>query len=296
MLVFGRQCRRLLNTTTNQRLKALKDIRDMSSAPLLDCKKALDETGTVGGALEWLRAKGMATRAKQGRVASDGALASAVDSANRLGVLVELCSETDFVSRLDDFQRLASQTAEAALGVAAESVRVDDVDAGSGVHVNVDDVLAVSIDGGETTLEQSLGSLMYKTGEKLELRRAAAIRAAADGNSAIGHYVHNGAKHATLVRVDEANADDDAKVLRSLAVQITGFTPRWIDRTRVPDEQRVDIEQAEADADMSPFLAEQPFVMHDANTSHTVADVLGQRTPPLQVNSFIRWSLGDGQE
>ena len=93
----------------------VKELREQSGAGMMDCKKALNETnGDMEAAVDWLRTKGLAAAAKKsGRVASEGLVAIAVDGVN--GALVELNSETDFVSRNDEFQGFASSLAKLAL-------------------------------------------------------------------------------------------------------------------------------------------------------------------------------------
>ena len=88
--------------------KLVKDLRDKTGAGMMDCKKALNETdGNVDKALEWLRKKGIASAEKKsGRVAAEGSIGSYIHTGSRVGVLLELNCETDFVARGDIFQSL----------------------------------------------------------------------------------------------------------------------------------------------------------------------------------------------
>ena len=88
--------------------KLVKDLRDKTGAGMMDCKKALNETnGNVEKALEWLRKKGIASAEKKsGRVAAEGSIGSYIHTGSRVGVLLELNCETDFVARGDIFQSL----------------------------------------------------------------------------------------------------------------------------------------------------------------------------------------------
>ena len=88
--------------------KLVKDLRDKTGAGMMDCKKALNETdGNVEKALEWLRKKGIASAEKKsGRVAAEGAIGSYIHTGSRVGVLLDLNCETDFVARGDIFQSL----------------------------------------------------------------------------------------------------------------------------------------------------------------------------------------------
>ena len=88
--------------------KLVKDLRDKTGAGMMDCKKALNETeGNLDKALEWLRKKGIASAEKKsGRVAAEGSIGSYIHTGSRVGVLLELNCETDFVARGDIFQSL----------------------------------------------------------------------------------------------------------------------------------------------------------------------------------------------
>lgn len=91
----------------------VKELRERTSAGMLDCKKALEETkGNFEKAIEWLRAKGLSKAAKAaGRVAAEGSVAAYIHAGGRIGVLVEVNSETDFVARNEEFQRFVSDVA-----------------------------------------------------------------------------------------------------------------------------------------------------------------------------------------
>jgi len=91
----------------------VKDLREKTSAGMMDCKKALQETdGNFDKAVEWLRVKGLSKAAKKaGRVAAEGAVASYIHAGGRIGVLVEVNSETDFVARNEEFQKFVNDIA-----------------------------------------------------------------------------------------------------------------------------------------------------------------------------------------
>ncbi len=110
--------------------KLVKDLRDQTGAGMMDCKKALNETdGNVEKALEWLRKKGIASAEKKsGRIATEGSIGSYIHTGSRVGVLLELNCETDFVARGDIFQSLLK---DVSMQVAAcpnvEYVSIDDI-------------------------------------------------------------------------------------------------------------------------------------------------------------------------
>ncbi len=109
----------------------VKRLREQTGAGIMDCKRALEESnGDVEHALAWLREKGLATAAKKaGRVAREGVIASYIHHGARLGVLLELNCETDFVARTEDFQRLARELAMQVAGLSPSWVSRDDVPA-----------------------------------------------------------------------------------------------------------------------------------------------------------------------
>ena len=109
----------------------VKELRDRTGAGFMDCKKALAETGgDVDAAIEYLKEKGQAKAAgKAGREARDGLIASYIHAGGKLGVLIEVNSETDFVARNEDFQKLVNDIAMQVAGLAPEYVTVDAIPA-----------------------------------------------------------------------------------------------------------------------------------------------------------------------
>jgi elongation factor Ts len=109
----------------------VKRLREQTGAGIMDCKRALEESaGDIDKALAWLREKGLSTAAKKaGRAAREGVIASYIHHGARLGVLLELNCETDFVARTDDFQQLARELAMQVAGLAPSWVSRGDVPA-----------------------------------------------------------------------------------------------------------------------------------------------------------------------
>jgi elongation factor Ts len=109
----------------------VKDLRDRTGAGFMDCKKALTETdGDMDAAIAWLKEKGVAKAAgKAGREARDGLVASYIHAGGKLGVLIEVNSETDFVARNEDFQKLVSDIAMQVAGLAPKYVTIEDIPA-----------------------------------------------------------------------------------------------------------------------------------------------------------------------
>ncbi len=120
-----------MTQTTMIKPQDVKQLRDQTGAGIMDCKRALEESaGDVDKAVAWLRAKGLSTAAKKaGREAREGVVTSYIHHGGRLGVLLELNCETDFVARTDDFQQLARELAMQVAGLGPLYVSRDDVPA-----------------------------------------------------------------------------------------------------------------------------------------------------------------------
>ena len=120
-----------MTQTTMIKPEDVKSLRDQTGAGIMDCKRALEESeGDVDKAVAWLRAKGLSAAAKKaGREAREGVITSYIHHGDRLGVLLELNCETDFVARTDDFQQLARELAIQVAGFEALYVSRDDVPA-----------------------------------------------------------------------------------------------------------------------------------------------------------------------
>jgi elongation factor Ts len=118
-----------MTQTTSIKPQDVKELREQTGAGIMDCKRALEESGgDVEKAVAWLRAKGLSTAAKKaGREAREGIVASYIHHGARLGVLLELNCETDFVARTDDFQQLARELAMQVAGLGPVYVSRDDV-------------------------------------------------------------------------------------------------------------------------------------------------------------------------
>jgi len=151
--------------------KLVKELRDKTSAGMMDCKKALNETGgDIEAAIDWLRKKGIAKADKKsGRVAAEGLVAVATSGTS--GVLVEVNSETDFVARNEGFQEAVAKVASAALGVdSTEALREADIEG--------------------KTVTTFLTDLVAKIGENMSLRRMSKLTVS---SGVVEGYIHNAA-------------------------------------------------------------------------------------------------------
>jgi len=265
----------------------VKELRERSGAGMMECKKALVETGgDIEAAIEHLRKSGLAKADKKaGRVAAEGAIVHAADADG--AVLVEINCETDFVAKDENFVAFAEQVARQAL--TAESVEA---------------LREADLDGGDT-VEARRQQLVAKLGENIQVRRFEKV--ATDGG-VIGGYIHGG-RIGVLVALDGGSEE----LARDIAMHIAALNPRFIDAEQVPAdvlEKEKDILRAQAEESGKPaeiiekmitgrlnkHLAEitlvgQPFVK---DTDQTVGKLL--KAAGAKVRSFVRLEVGEGIE
>lgn len=268
----------------------VKELRETTGAGMMDAKKALTETdGDMQAAVDWLRTKGLAKAAKKsGRTAAEGLVGVAVDGGK--GVAVEVNSETDFVAKNADFQKLVSSFTAAAL-------KVSDIDALKAAEVNGKPV--------ETALNEAIAVI----GENMTLRRMAVL----EGDVVVS-YVHNAAadnlgKIGVLVALKGA----DNGIGRQIAMHVAATNPASLseadlDPALVEREKTVLSEQARESGKpeaviekmivgrMAKFFEEvtllgQKFVI---NPDLTVAEAA--KEAGVEVLGFVRMSVGEGIE
>jgi elongation factor Ts len=268
----------------------VKELRERTGAGMMDCKKALEETGgDMEAAIDLLRSRGTAKAAKRaGKEATEGAIGLHIDRSSGVGALVEVACETDFVARTDDFQALASELAE---HVAVEATATDGSAAG-------DALLKQKFQGGDRTVEEKITEVSAKTGERIVVRRYARFDA---GDGAVAGYVHLTGKIGVLV---ELAGSSDADTARDVAMHIAATRPlaetpaELVERERavyleqVRNEGKPENIQAKiVEGKLKKFykeqsLLEQPFVK---DPDRTVKDLLGGGT----VRRFVRYELGE---
>jgi elongation factor Ts len=255
----------------------VKELRERTGLPMMECKKALTETeGDINKAEELLRIKSGAKASKAaGRIAADGVIGSFLAADGKLGALVELNSETDFVAKNDDFVAFASSLAEVVAGR----------DPGS-------------------QEEEKRQALVQKLGENLTIRRFKRMQA--KGKLAL--YVHAGAKIGVLV--DYEGADEVGK---DVAMHIAFAKPRHLSKAEVPQDvvqQERKIQEARAKESGKPaeiaakmvegavnkFLGEitllgQPFIKDD---KQSVEKMLAAKK--ARVNAYAFFVVGEGIE
>ena len=267
----------------------VKELRERTGAGMMECKKALVETGgDMEIAVEHLRKSGLAQADKKAsRVAAEGKIALSVSEDGKQAVLVEVNCETDFVAKDGNFQAFTNT-------VAVNALSEDPAD--------VEALMNTSIDG--ETIEHARQSLVSKIGENIQVRRF--VRASTDGT--LGAYVHGG-KIGVLVDL----AGGDETLARDLAMHVAALNPEFVSDQDVPEDviaREKDILVAQAESSGKPAeiiekmvvgrlrkhlagitLLGQPFVK---DGDLTVAKLLDQNS--ARVNGFNRLAVGEGIE
>lgn len=190
--------------------KLVKELRDITGAGMMDCKKALQETnGDVSAAVDYLRERGIAQAAKKaGRIAAEG-LANVVVEGNK-AIVFELNSETDFVAKNKDFLALLDQVGNIIVNSNA---------------TNAEEALALEVDG--ITLETLLANATAKIGEKITLRRVT-VFVKEDGQG-FGNYSHMGGKIVALTVL----AKENEEVAKDVAMHVAASNPKFLNRDSV---------------------------------------------------------------
>jgi elongation factor Ts len=209
----------------------VKDLRACTGAGMMDCKKALTESGgDVDAAVDILRMRGLAALAKKaGRATNEGVVAAYVSEYGAIGALVEVNCETDFVARNAEFQNFVNALAEQIA-----------VDAPGGIAEGHAPLMAQQYKRNPAlTVEQVLGEVVSKLGENMTISRF--TRQEIVGNGAVGSYIHAGGRIGVLVEVsfgkpETAKADGLASFIKDVAMHVAAAAPLYVARDLVPAE------------------------------------------------------------
>ena len=200
----------------------VKELREMTGAGMMDCKKALAATdGDMDKAVEFLREKGLAGATKKaGRIAAEGIVMTKVTADEKKAVVVEVNAETDFVAKNEKFQNYVSDVAEQALNTSAA-----DIDAFLAEKWAKDPSLTVA---------EALSSQISIIGENMKIRRFAQL---AEENGFVASYIHAGGKIGVLVDVETDVVNDAIKEMaKNVAMQIAALKPQYTSDSEVSAE------------------------------------------------------------
>ena len=268
----------------------VKNLRELTGAGMLDCKKALEATeGNLDKASEWLREKGISKAAKKAdRIAAEG-LVNILINGNK-AVVIEVNSETDFVAKNDEFKELINTISNALINSNVSSV---------------EEALKLStIDG---TLEDTITNKIAKIGEKLSFRRFALVEKS--DNETFGSYIHMNGKIAVLVVLEGANTE----VAKDVAMHAAAMRPKYLNIESVPAEDAehereiqkqiainegkpADIAEKMVEGRIKKFykevcLTEQRFVKNDDMSVSEYVKSNGGK-----VVSMVRYEVGEGMQ
>ena len=281
----------------------VKNLRETTGCGMMDCKKALTETdGDMEKAVELLREKGLSKIAKKAsRIAAEGIVVAAQDKEKKVGVVIEVNSETDFVAKNAVFVQFVEDCAKT---VIAEN------------PADVEALLACKIAGGNGTVQEALQEKILTIGENLKIRRFARY----EGD--LETYIHGGGRIGVMVRFAVEGTPDAAAFqayAKDIAMQVAAATPTYLDKDSVPAEtiaKEKEILTAQAINEGKPAniaekmvmgrinkyykevcLLEQPFIK-DGDISvqkftETTAKELGVKITVLE---FVRFEKGEGLE
>ena len=287
----------------------VKELRECTGAGMMECKKALFEAdGNLDSAIDILRTRGLAALAKKaGRATNEGTIAAFVSADSKVGVLVEVNSETDFVGRNEEFTSFAAELAE---HIVAKSPN------------DVEHLMTQELSGRGITVEGLFGEKVSKLGENMGVARFA--REEVLGSGAVASYIHGGGKIGVLVIVSFNNAATAESAAfkqfgRDVAMQIAAASPYFVRREDADPatvEHELSIYKAQAAESGKPdniqekmaqgrlekffkevALVEQAFVKNPDQTVAQYAAGTGKAVgDELTIVGFTRFVLGESAD
>ena len=291
--------------------KMVKDLREMTGAGMMDCKKALSATdGDMDKAVEFLREKGLAgAEKKAGRIAAEGIVATALTEDEKKAVVVEVNAETDFVAKNAKFQAYVAQVAAQALTTTAA-----DMDAFMEEKWAADESL---------TVKEALSSQISIIGENMNIRR---FKQVVEENGVVVSYIHAGGRIGVLVDVETSVVNDAVKEMgKNIAMQIAALNPKYTSRDEVsadfieheksilmaqiqndpkeaskPEKVIQGMIQCRINKELKEIcLLDQTYVKAEdgkQSVAQYVAQVAKETGASITVKGFVRFETGEGLE
>ncbi len=287
----------------------VKELREMTGAGMMDCKKALNATdGDMDKAIEFLREKGLAAAEKKaGRIAAEGLCATNVSEDGKVASIVEVNSETDFVAKNDKFVNFVTEVAAQAANTTAA-----DIDAFLAEAWSLDTT---------KTVKEELASQIAIIGENMNIRRFAKVTSE---NGFVESYVHAGGKIAILVELETTVRNEATReCARNVAMQIAAMNPKYVNRDEVspefiahereilktqamndpanakkPENIVEKMVEGRLNKELKEFcLVDQTYVKDgDLTVQKYVDGVAKEVGAPIVVKSFVRFETGEGIE
>ena len=248
----------------------VKELRELTGAGMLDCKKALEATnGDIDSAVDWLREKGISKAAKKAnRIAAEG-LAIAKINGNK-AIILEINSETDFVAKNEEFVSMVNVIADTVL---------------EGNVSSVEEALQLEANG--QTIENLIIEKISKIGEKLSLRRFEILEK--EDNQVFGDYSHMNGKIVSLCILE----GDNQELSKDIAMQIAAMRPIYLDRDDVPAD-KIDMI---VNGKLNKFyfaevcLNEQAFIKENKMKVNKYVSEKGSK-----IVKFVRYEVGEGMQ
>ena len=289
----------------------VKELREMTGAGMMDCKKALAATdGDMDKAVEFLREKGLAgAEKKAGRIAAEGIVATAMTEDEKKAVVVEVNAETDFVAKNAKFQAYVAQVAAQALTTTA---------------ADMDTFMAEKWVADETlTVKEALSSQISIIGENMNIRR---FKQVVEENGVVVSYIHAGGRIGVLVDVETDVVNDAVKEMgKNIAMQIAALNPKYTSRDEVsaefiehekgilmaqiqndpkeaskPEKVIQGMIQGRINKEMKEIcLLDQTYVKAEdgkQSVAQYVAQVAKENGAKITVKGFVRFETGEGLE
>ncbi len=280
----------------------VKELRALTSAGMMDCKKALVETdGNMEEAIKFLREKGLAKAAKKaGRVASEGISTLLISEDGKKGVILEVNSETDFVAKNDDFIDFVKRVAALIIDQNIATMA---------------DLKAAKFDAASETVEQTLQALIGKIGENMSLRRFDVLEVA---RGCVAGYIHGNGKISVILGLETTADNADYEVMaKDICMQIAAMSPKFVgkdnvDQAYLDNEREILMQQALNEGKPQAIvekmvvgrlnkalkevcLLEQPFVKDgDITVGQLVAEKAKQLGCDIKLTAFKRYEVGEG--
>ena len=280
----------------------VKELRELSGAGMMDCKKALTETdGNMEKAVEYLREKGLAKAAKKaGRIAAEGLVATNISADGKVAAIVEVNSETDFVAKNETFRTFVANVAAQANATTATDIEAFLAE-------------AWSLEPSKTVADE-LASQIAVIGENMSIRRFEKINAV-DGF--VESYIHAGGRIGVLVEFTGEATDAARECARNVAMQVAAISPKYVDRSEVSPEyiaHETEILKAQAmneNPDKPESIIEKMIVgrlnkelkevclvdqVYVKDGDLTVGKYIASVSKDIAVKRFVRFETGEGIE
>ncbi|MBY0757530.1 MULTISPECIES: translation elongation factor Ts [Sellimonas] len=283
----------------------VKELREMTGAGMMDCKKALNETnGNMDEAVEYLRKNGQAKAEKKaGRIAAEGLVKASVKE-DKVAAIVEVNSETDFVAKNAEFQSFVDAVVEQAIDTKA---------------TDMDGFMAEAWKADTSkTVQDALTEKIAVIGEKLSIRRFEKI----ESEGCVVAYIHGGGRIGVLVEAEADVVNDEIRAcLKNVAMQVAAMSPKYVSRDEVSQEfmdheKEILLAQAKKENPNKPdniiekmiigrlnkelkeyCLLDQVYVQDsDLTVAKYVEKVAKENGANVKVKKFVRFETGEGIE